>query len=302
MKRIFPFLILLLGVLVAVVLTSAAPVHAASTVFTVAPASIITKKGATGGQPASNLSVMDQSGTADNPAACVTFTTPNVNYVGEHFFTLPAGVDAATISTMQLQVNFRGPLKKAQTWKWKLYDRQARNWVVLGDNSAAANGQWTLLTFNVPGPYTRYVNSSRQLRLRFQSNNSTSDVSLDYEALLITVPEAPEPPDPGDIWQPTPGTSWQWQLFGTIDTSFDVDMYDIDLVETPQSVIDALHGDGRIVICYFSAGSWENYRPDKAAFPSSVKGKTLDGWPDEKWLDIRQISTLAPIMSARCPP
>ncbi len=101
------------------------------------------------------------------------------------------------------------------------------------------------------------------------------------------------------VWQPAPGTSWQWQLTGTIDTSFDVDMYDIDLFDTPQSVIDRLHADGRIVICSFSAGSWEDWRDDADRFPDSVLGDTLDDWPDEKWLDIRQLDILGPLMQAR---
>jgi len=101
------------------------------------------------------------------------------------------------------------------------------------------------------------------------------------------------------IWQPSPGTSWQWQLTEEIDTSFDVQMYDIDLFDTPQSTIDTLHENGRIVICYFSAGSYENWRSDANQFPAAVLGNTLDGWPDEKWLDIRQIAQLEPIMTAR---
>jgi hypothetical protein len=101
------------------------------------------------------------------------------------------------------------------------------------------------------------------------------------------------------VWQPEPGTTWQWQLSGEIDTSFDVMMYDIDLFETPQSVIDTLHQDGRIVICYFSAGSYEEWRPDSEDFPQGVLGDPLDGWPGENWLDIRQINVLGPIMEAR---
>lgn len=101
------------------------------------------------------------------------------------------------------------------------------------------------------------------------------------------------------IWQPAPGTSWQWQLTGEIDTSFDVTMYDIDLFDTPQTIIDRLHGDGRIVICYFSAGSWEEWREDADNFPAVIIGNPLEGWPDERWLDIRQIDLLAPIMTAR---
>ena len=38
------------------------------------------------------------------------------------------------------------------------------------------------------------------------------------------------------VWRPAPCTSWQWQLTGTIDTSFDVEMYDIDLFDVPIQV------------------------------------------------------------------
>jgi hypothetical protein len=100
-------------------------------------------------------------------------------------------------------------------------------------------------------------------------------------------------------WQPKPGTSWQWQLSGTIDTSIDVRMYDIDLFDTPQAVIDSLHNDGRIVICYFSAGSYEDWRPDKDRYPSEILGKNLDGWPGEQWVDIRRLDKLGPILADR---
>ena len=91
------------------------------------------------------------------------------------------------------------------------------------------------------------------------------------------------------LWQPAPGTSWQWQLSGLpVDTSFDVAVYDIDLFESSSGLIDSLHGAGRVVICYFSAGSWEDYRPDAGDFVGSVKGSPLDPpFADELWLDIR---------------
>ncbi len=66
----------------------------------------------------------------------------------------------------------------------------------------------------------------------------------------------------------------------------------------PQKTIDTLHAKGSKVICYFSAGSWENWRPDANDFPDSAKGRS-NGWPGEKWLDIRQIGVLAPIIGAR---
>jgi len=102
-----------------------------------------------------------------------------------------------------------------------------------------------------------------------------------------------------DWWQPEPGTTWQWQLTGDVNTSWNVEMYDIDLFDTPTSVIEQLKSDGRMVICYFSAGSKEDWRPDADRFPAEVLGRPLEGWPGERWLDIRQIDRLAPIMLDR---
>jgi hypothetical protein len=99
-------------------------------------------------------------------------------------------------------------------------------------------------------------------------------------------------------WRPPVGTSWQWQLDGTIDMSARAAIYDVDLFDVPASTVAALHAQGKRVICYMSAGSWENWRPDATAFPSVVIGRS-NGWPGEKWLDIRRIDILGPIMSAR---
>ena len=100
------------------------------------------------------------------------------------------------------------------------------------------------------------------------------------------------------LWQPGPGTSWQWQLTQTIDTSLNVVMYDIDLFDVPQQTIDSLHADGRIVICYFSAGSREDWRSDQGDFPQAAIGSRLDNWQGENWIDIRD-ATVREIMKAR---
>ena len=102
-----------------------------------------------------------------------------------------------------------------------------------------------------------------------------------------------------DIWIPPLNTSWQWQLSGTVDQSYDVDMYDIDMFDNDVDVVASLHEKGRKVIGYFSAGSYENWRPDANEFPESVLGKPLEGWAGERWLDIRQLDILGPIMTAR---
>jgi hypothetical protein len=40
-------------------------------------------------------------------------------------------------------------------------------------------------------------------------------------------------------------------------------------------------------VCYFSAGSFENWRPDAGQFVAADKGKAMGDWPGEWWLDIR---------------
>jgi len=100
-------------------------------------------------------------------------------------------------------------------------------------------------------------------------------------------------------YKPSLDTTWQWQLNGNINTSYDVDIYDIDLFDTNLSTIKELHDEGKKVICYFSAGSYEDWRDDANKFPSEVLGKDMDGWDGEKWLDIGNIELLRSIMLAR---
>ncbi|MCA9658406.1 MAG: endo alpha-1,4 polygalactosaminidase, partial [Myxococcales bacterium] len=101
------------------------------------------------------------------------------------------------------------------------------------------------------------------------------------------------------LWCPEPGLSWQWQIDGQpIDTSVDVAMYDIDLFEVTDAELSILKADGRAIVCYFSAGSHEEWRPDADAFPPAAIGEPLDGWPGERWLDVRD-PTVRELQAAR---
>lgn len=102
-------------------------------------------------------------------------------------------------------------------------------------------------------------------------------------------------------WHPALRTSWQWQLSGTVDQSYNVAMYDIDMFDNSASLVASLHARGRKVICYIDAGAWENGRPDSGKLPanSPVLGRTVEGWPNERWLDIRQLRVIGPLLQAR---
>jgi len=110
------------------------------------------------------------------------------------------------------------------------------------------------------------------------------------------------PVSDGDWYRPGVSATWQWQLQPNgddeINTTYEVEVYDVDLFDVPASLIEQLHDDGRRVICYFSAGSYEDFRDDAKAFSPEDLGTTLDGFTDERWLDIRSSGVHA-IMQAR---
>ncbi|GGX10686.1 endo alpha-1,4 polygalactosaminidase [Streptomyces chryseus] len=116
---------------------------------------------------------------------------------------------------------------------------------------------------------------------------------------LLAACSAPDPePPPVRPWRPAVGTAWQWQLDGHVDGRVDVPVYDIDGFENDARTVRRLHRDGRKVICYINAGAWESFRPDRRDFPASVLGRG-NGWGGERWLDIRRLDVLRPLMAKR---
>ena len=116
------------------------------------------------------------------------------------------------------------------------------------------------------------------------------------------------------MWIPTQGLRWQYQLQGKLKTNlcvvpksggscvrpnvYDVDLYATDGVTPNTRGGAAIHAVGAHAVCYVDAGTWEDFRPDAGEYPASVKGLS-NGWPGERWLDIRATGVLLPIITAR---
>jgi hypothetical protein len=99
-------------------------------------------------------------------------------------------------------------------------------------------------------------------------------------------------------WIPASHLTWYWQLQGRIDDNVPVAVYDVDGFDTSAVEVARLHAEGKRVICYIDVGTWEDWRPDAKDFPKSVLGNS-DGWPGERWLDVRRLKVLEPIMTRR---
>lgn len=153
---------------------------------------------------------------------------------------------------------------------------------------------------------------SRVFEGLFRRLGSTQGLSLAAAYLALSSLSAmganwPPTLDPNPAVQPP---KWDWQLAVPIKVNPDtsIQIYDIEMFENEKSgAVQTLHSKGYKVICYVDVGSWENWRDDKSAFPASILGATYSGFPDERWLDIRDVNpvksktgtALAKILMAR---
>ena len=109
----------------------------------------------------------------------------------------------------------------------------------------------------------------------------------------------PPTPTPPAFWRPALNTTWQIQFTGALDTTAAVDLFEFDAFDATPAIIAAVRAKGAHAVCYVNAGAWEDWRPDAGVFPASVLGNDYGGWPGERWIDIRQIEILRPIIGAR---
>jgi hypothetical protein len=85
---------------------------------------------------------------------------------------------------------------------------------------------------------------------------------------------------------------------GALDLHADAEVFELDLFDTPPSAIALLKSKGRRVVCYFSAGTVEAWRPDALHFAAGDTGRPVEQAPGEQWLDTRS-DRVREIMKAR---
>jgi endo-alpha-1,4-polygalactosaminidase (GH114 family) len=141
-------------------------------------------------------------------------------------------------------------------------------------------------------------------KFRMRSMGRRSIASAAFAALTALLAAAtaaalPAPAPCHGCWDPKPTTKpWQWQLQGRIDLSIKAPVYDIDM-DVNQGNVKRIHQHGAKAICYVDVGSWEPYRDDAGKFPKRILGRHFPGFPQERWLDVRALNVLKPIMRMR---
>lgn len=156
------------------------------------------------------------------------------------------------------------------------------------------------------------------------ASNASNLSAVKFKAPVVTT----------GMWKPTADKPLRlgWLLGGPVNLNNlqtkdlngnpipEADVYDIDGFDNSAATVQALHNKGKKVICYIDTGVWEAGRPDDSKFPGvqnygiaytgdpqyanvNVLGSVDNGWSSggqaNRWLDIRRIDILAPIMKAR---
>jgi hypothetical protein len=105
---------------------------------------------------------------------------------------------------------------------------------------------------------------------------------------------------------------WDWQigLVAPLERTgpHAVDIYDIDGFLTTPGEVRTLHRTWQAAtlphpkaICYLDL-AWEDYRPDGSPggfFPAATLGNVYFGFPQERWVDFRQLDALKPMLNER---
>ncbi len=107
---------------------------------------------------------------------------------------------------------------------------------------------------------------------------------------------------------------WDWQIGRTFPLKRTgrraVDIYDIDGFLTTGGQIHRIRTSWPAAtlahprtVCYLDL-AWEDYRPDGSTspagmFPAATLGKVYYGYPEERWVDFRQLSALKPMLTER---
>jgi hypothetical protein len=157
-----------------------------------------------------------------------------------------------------------------------------------------------------PGPH--------QVAVRTASRAGATEITFGWHVDPPDVPLSCQ----GQCWYPPHldrtghPMRWDWQIGRTTPLQRTgrnaVDIYDIDGFLTTRAQVTAIKTGWQAstlvhprTVCYLDL-AWEDYRPDATpggVFPASALGNIYFGFPEERWVDLRQLDALQPMLRER---
>jgi len=165
--------------------------------------------------------------------------------------------------------------------------------------------------------YTGKLAAGRhRVAVRTADRAGASTARFAWHVVPLPVPRACRPAP--SCWYPPHLDSrghpmrWDWQI-GRVTPlqrtgAHAVDIYDIDGFLTTPAEVRAIHRTWQAAtlphpkaVCYIDL-AWEDYRPDATpgqVFPAATLGNVYYGYPQERWVDFRQLDALKPMLDER---
>jgi hypothetical protein len=185
-------------------------------------------------------------------------------------------------------------------------------------------GRWRAL----PGSRVFYTGTlaagPHQVAVRTANRAGATEIRFGWRVVRPPPPVAcrpARPSGPGRCWYPPHlgadhhPMRWDWQIGRVAPLQRTgrraVDIYDVDGFLTTKAQVRAIRTTWQAstlrhprTVCYLDL-AWEDYRPDSsparsgAYFPADVLGHVYYGYPEERWVDLRQLDALKPMLRER---
>ena len=157
--------------------------------------------------------------------------------------------------------------------------------------------------------------------MRTANRAGSTGIRFGWQVVPLPAPLACHPRAGQPCWYPPHLAAnhrpmrWDWQIGRTTPLERTgrraVDIYDIDgFLTTPAQVHTiSAHWQASTLahpktVCYLDL-AWEDYRPDASSpsrgglFPAATLGNVYYGYPEERWVDFRQLDALKPMLRER---
>jgi hypothetical protein len=204
---------------------------------------------------------------------------------------------ASTLENFQVAAPHANPADGPVTQSYRV---DAGPWRAMPKNRVFSTG--TL----APGPH--------RVAVRTASRAGATRIGYGWQ---VDPPTAPLPCQ-GQCWSPPHldrtghPMRWDWQIGRTTPRQRTgrnaVDIYDIDGFLTTTAQVTAITTSWQAAtrphptaVCYLDL-AWEDYRPDSTPgqkFPAAALGNIYFGYPEERWVDLRQLDALKPMLAER---